>query len=99
MVMYKSRLVDVGATLSALSRSEQQRTRLETALAEARAVARTMRAAAAQTQAASRSSQHQLSDLNEQLQAAKNRVVSLTVSIQQCIIVATSSDVSPVSDV
>ncbi|GBP37980.1 Cell division cycle and apoptosis regulator protein 1 [Eumeta japonica] len=80
IVMYKSRLVDVGATLAALTRSETQRVRLEAAVSEARAVARTMRAAAAATQAASGRAQAQVASLQAQLATAKGRIASITTS-------------------
>lgn len=81
MVMYKSRLVDVGALVKAEARSAASRARLEGALESTRAALRAARAAAASTQQAERGAQTQVSDLSASLTAARARIASLTVII------------------
>lgn len=80
MVMYKSRLVDVGALVKAEARSAASRARLEGALESTRAALRAARAAAASTQQAERGAQTQVSDLSASLTAARARIASLTAS-------------------
>ena len=83
MVMYKSRLVDVGALVKAEARSAAGRARLEAALESTRAALRAARAAAASTQQAERGAQTQVSDLSASLTAARARIASLTVRTQR----------------
>ncbi|KAL0832692.1 hypothetical protein ABMA28_000878 [Loxostege sticticalis] len=80
VVMYKSRVVDVGALVSASARDAATRARLEAALDAARTALRAARAAAASTQQAERGAQNQLSDLSNNLAAARARIASLTAS-------------------
>ncbi|CAB3238909.1 unnamed protein product [Arctia plantaginis] len=80
MVMYKSRLVDVGALVAAEARGAASRARLEAALDATRGALRAARAAAASTQQAERGAQHQLSDLSRGLASARARIASLTAS-------------------
>ncbi|XP_047022062.1 cell division cycle and apoptosis regulator protein 1-like [Helicoverpa zea] len=80
MVMYKSRLVDVGALVRAEARSAAGRARLEAALESTRAALKAARAAAASTQQAERGAQTQVSDLSASLAAARARIASLTAS-------------------
>ncbi|XP_059052766.1 cell division cycle and apoptosis regulator protein 1-like [Achroia grisella] len=80
VVVYKSRVVDVGALVAAEARGAAQRARLEAALEGARAALRAARAAAAHTQQAERGAQTQLSDLTASLAAARARIASLTAS-------------------
>ncbi|XP_028178137.1 cell division cycle and apoptosis regulator protein 1-like [Ostrinia furnacalis] len=80
VVMYKSRIVDVGALVAAEARGSATRARLESALESARAALRAARAAAASTQQAERGAKTQLSDLSHNLAAARARIASLTAS-------------------
>ncbi|KPI91379.1 Cell division cycle and apoptosis regulator protein 1 [Papilio xuthus] len=80
IVVYKSRVIDVGAMVEAAGRAAGERARLESALENARAALRAARAAAASTQQAERGAQTQLSDLSAQLAAAKAKLTSLTAS-------------------
>ncbi|XP_026755499.2 cell division cycle and apoptosis regulator protein 1-like [Galleria mellonella] len=80
VVVYKSRVVDVGALVAAEARGAAQRARLEAALESTRAQLRAARAAAAHTQQAERGAQTQLSDLTASLAAARARITSLTAS-------------------
>lgn len=80
MVRYKSRVVDVGALMSAEARGAATRLRLERALASAREALAAARHAAASTQQAERGAKSQLTDLNASLTAARARIASLTVS-------------------
>ncbi|XP_075971593.1 cell division cycle and apoptosis regulator protein 1-like [Anticarsia gemmatalis] len=80
MVMYKSRLVDVGALVAGQARGAAARGRLEAALESTRAALRAARAAAASTQQAERGAMTQLSDLSASLNSARARIASLTAS-------------------
>lgn len=80
VVMFKSRVVDVGALVEQASRAAGERARLETAIENLKTALKEARAAAASTQQAERGAQSQLCDLSAQLVAAKARVASLTVS-------------------
>ncbi|XP_013190345.2 cell division cycle and apoptosis regulator protein 1 [Amyelois transitella] len=80
VVMYKSRVIDIGALVAAEARSSAHRARLESALESARAALKAARAAAASTQQAERGAQSQLSDVNAHLAAARARITSLTAS-------------------
>ncbi|CAK1598726.1 unnamed protein product [Parnassius mnemosyne] len=80
VVMYKSRVVDVGALVEQASRAAGERARLEAALENVKSALKAARAAALSTQQAERGAQSQLSDLNAQLAAAKARVTSLMAS-------------------
>lgn len=71
--------MDVGALLSSTERAERQRVKLEAALVEARATARTFRITAAHAQSASRHSQSQLTELTSKLATSKERIASLSV--------------------
>lgn len=80
VVMYKSRLVDVGALVAAEARGAAARARLETALEATRTALKAARAAAASTRQAERGAQSQLSDLTASLANARARITSLTAS-------------------
>ncbi|XP_045447120.1 cell division cycle and apoptosis regulator protein 1-like [Melitaea cinxia] len=80
VVVYKSRVVDVGALVAGAARWAGERARLEAALGETRAALRAARAAAANTQRAERGAQAQLGDLAASLAAARARIASLTAS-------------------
>lgn len=81
IVMYKTRVVDVGALVAAAARSSAQRSRLETALEAARTALRNARQAAASIQQAERGAASQLTDVSASLAAARARITSLTVSL------------------
>ncbi|XP_061377681.1 cell division cycle and apoptosis regulator protein 1-like isoform X1 [Danaus plexippus] len=80
MVLYKGRVVDVGALVSAGARWAGTRARLEAALANVTSQLRAARAASAATQRAERGAQAQLADLVATLAAARARITSLTAS-------------------
>ncbi|XP_068631122.1 cell division cycle and apoptosis regulator protein 1-like [Battus philenor] len=80
VVLFKSRVVDIGALVEQAAKAAGERAKLELALENAKAALKAARAAAASTQQAERGAQSQLSDLNAQLAAAKARVTSLTAS-------------------
>lgn len=79
-MIYKSRVVDVGALVAAEARGAAVRSRLEQALEAARTALKAARAAAASTQQAERGAQSQLTDVSANLAAARARIASLTVS-------------------
>lgn len=81
--MYKSRIVDVGALVAAGVRDAAVRTRLEAALEQARGALRAARQTAASIQQAERGATTQLCDVSASLAAARARIASLTVSIEQ----------------
>ncbi|OWR41328.1 hypothetical protein KGM_201249B, partial [Danaus plexippus plexippus] len=80
MVLYKGRVVDVGALVSAGARWAGTRASLEAALANVTSQLRAARAASAATQRAERGAQAQLADLVATLAAARARITSLTAS-------------------
>ncbi|XP_039749582.1 cell division cycle and apoptosis regulator protein 1-like [Pararge aegeria] len=80
VVMYKSRLVDVGALVLGASRWAGERARLEAALKDAGNALKVARATAARTQNAERGAQVQLNDVSSALSAARTRIASLTAS-------------------
>lgn len=80
VVVYKSRVVDVGALVASAARSALVRTKLEDELESTKRALKAARATAAHTLQAERGAQNQLSDVSEHLAAAKARITSLTVS-------------------
>ncbi|XP_063619389.1 cell division cycle and apoptosis regulator protein 1-like [Cydia splendana] len=80
VVVYKSRVIDLGAWVAAEARTAALRARLEAALDDARAQLRAARQAAASRQQAERGATAQLGELQDQLAAARARVTSLQAS-------------------
>ncbi|XP_026322034.1 cell division cycle and apoptosis regulator protein 1-like isoform X2 [Hyposmocoma kahamanoa] len=80
VVVYKSRVVDVGALVASAARSALVRTKLEDELESTKRALKAARAAAAHTLQAERGAQNQLSDVSEHLAAAKARITSLMAS-------------------